>query len=148
MPSSHVQIYCHIVFSTKERRPFIHESWRRQLHAYMTGILQNLGLIVLQVGGTADHTHSLIDLRASHGISEILCKMKASSCGWIHQVIGYRPFAWQKGYGAFSVSKSDVPAVREYIRNQPEHHRVRSFQEEFLEMLKTNGIEFDEKYLW
>jgi putative transposase len=148
MPSSFVSFYCHIVFSTKQRRSFMHDSWRLRLHAYIIGILRSLGVFTVEIGGPNDHVHILALLGPRQCIADLLCKLKSRSSGWIHDVIGYRPFEWQDGYGAFSVSKSDVPRVQNYIRNQQEHHKMRTFQEEFIELLKENGIEFDERYLF
>jgi REP element-mobilizing transposase RayT len=137
-----------VVFSTKNRSPDVQESWRDRLHGYLGGILRGIEVVPEEIGGTSDHVHLLIGLRAIHCLAEVLRVLKATSSSWVHREIGHRMFAWQDGYGAFTVGSSDVERVRSYIRNQAEHHRCRTFQEEYLELLRENFVEFDERFLW
>ena len=100
------------------------------------------------IGGTEDHVHLLVGLKSSHRVDYFLRDLKADSSEWVHQEIGRKVFAWQKGYGAFSVGPSNLDGVKRYILNQEEHHRRITFQEEYVELLKASGIEYDERYLW
>ena len=133
MSQSLVQVYLHIVFSTKDRRPFLRDQMlRERTHAYLAGICKNQGAPSLKVGGTADHVH-------------ILCRMSK----WVKQQSPHASsFYWQAGYGAFSVSPSHADALVEYIENQEEHHRRESFQDEFRRLCEKYGIELDERYAW
>ena len=117
------------------------------MHAYLGGIIRTAGGIAESVGGVADHVHLLIDLRATHCLADLLRDLKSVSSGWVHDHIGLRAFAWQEGYGAFTVSPSQRGAVRRYIEQQEEHHRTRMFREEYLELLHRSGVEFDERYV-
>jgi REP element-mobilizing transposase RayT len=99
------------------------------------------------VGGVSDHVHLLIGLRATHRLADVLRELKAVSSLWVHNEIGLRTFAWQEGYGAFTISSSQRAAVRRYIEGQAEHHRTRTFREEYLELLRRSGVEFDERYV-
>ena len=148
MTSTHLSLYFHLVFSTQNRLQWIKESWEKLLHDYMGGIFRGLDGVALEIGNTSDHVHILASLRANHCLADIMRETKASSSGWIHRTIGNRRFGWQKGYGAFTVSRSDVEVIRRYIRGQKEHHRKRTFQDEYLDLLRQNDIEFDERYLW
>ena len=100
------------------------------------------------IGGMADHVHLLVGGRATICLADLVRDVKAVSSRWMHEEMGVAEFSWQEGYGAFSVSPSQRETVREYISRQEEHHRVRTFQEEYLELLKRSGVEFDERYLW
>lgn len=148
MPSTHVSLHSHLVFSTKDRRPWIARDWRERLHAYLGGIVKGLEGVPLAVGGTSDHVHLLVGLKTSHRLDYFLRDVKADSSEWIHREIGKSMFAWQKGYGAFSVSPTSIDPVRKYVLNQETHHRRYSFQEEYLKLLKSSGVQFDERYLW
>ncbi len=148
MPSTHLSLHYHVVFSTKERRAFIHDLWRERLHAYLGGAIRTVGAVAETVGGVSDHVHCLISLRATHRLADVVRDIKTASSEWVHQEIKMATFSWQEGYGAFTVSASLLDVVREYIANQIEHHRKRSFQEEYREMLVKSGLKFDEKYLW
>ncbi len=117
------------------------------MHAYLGGIIRTAGGIAENVGGVADHVHLLIGLRATHRLADLLRELKSVSSGWVHDQIGLRAFAWQEGYGAFTVSPSQRGAVRRYIEQQAEHHRTRTFGEEYLELLRRSGVEFDERYV-
>lgn len=135
----------HCVFSTKERMPSIPALLQEQLYAYAFGISKNIGVELLAIGGTENHIHILISLPGTRTLSEVIQKLKANSSRWIreHGV----PFSWQEGYGAFSVSASQVEVVKNYIRHQAEHHARRNFDEEFVTMLHKSGVSFDPKHV-
>ena len=147
MPSTHISLHYHIVFYTKERRRTIADPWREQLHAYIGGITREFGAVAQSIGGTGDHVHILAGLKATHTVADVVRHIKRGSSAWIHQH-GVSKFAWQEGYGAFTVSSSQLSKVQHYIANQMEHHRTKSFEEEYIELLRLSGVEFDEKYLW
>jgi len=128
----------HVVFSTKERREIIKEP--AKLWAYVAGTARNLGYEPLAVGGTENHLHMLLRVPAHVAAAEAAQKLKANSSRWLGESGAW--FGWQHGYAAFSVSPSNVDAVRRYIQNQPEHHRQHSFEEEFLALLARSGITF------
>jgi len=148
MPSTHLSLHYHLIFSTKNRYPFIHREWRDRLHAYLGGCLNTLGAIPESIGGTDDHVHILAGLKATHRLSDVLRDIKQPSSEWIHDTVKAGKFAWQEGYGAFTVSASNCEAVKAYIDEQETHHHKRSFQEEYRECLTKHGIPFDERYLW
>ena len=149
MPQSLAKIYIHLVFSTKNRERLIPLEIHSELHAYMGGILKGLGCIPVEINTEPDHAHVLFILSRTETVSNIAGQLKKSSNDWL-RLCGPRfsNFFWQGGYGAFSVSKSGVEEVREYIRNQQEHHKTVSFQEEFRTFLRRYEIEFDERYVW
>lgn len=149
MPKTYTNLLYHIVFSTCERRPLITKDKQPRLYEYVGGIVRGLGGISLAIGGINDHLHLLAKLRPDRALSAVLRDLKANSSGWMHDVFPeIRDFKWQNGYGAFTVSASQVAAVKNYIINQEIHHRNRSFRDEFVEMLMINEIEFDERFLW
>jgi putative transposase len=148
MPSTHTSLHVHAVFSTKDRFPSIENDWTPRLHAYMGGTLNGLGAKPLSIGGVSDHVHLLIGLKPTQAVSDVVRELKKASSTWVHEEIGRTKFAWQEGYGAFSVSHANIEKVREYISAQGEHHKKRSFQDEYRDFLELNGIEFDERYLW
>ena len=148
MPSTHLSLHYHLIFSTKNRHPFIDGAWRGRLHAFMGGAVRSLGGTPEVVGGMADHVHLLIGLRANHTLADVLRDIKSASSHWVHDTVGVRGFAWQDGYGAFTVSASLIERVRSYIAHQEEHHRQKTFQEEYLGFLRQCGVEYDERYLW
>lgn len=148
MPSTHLSLHYHIVFSTKDRRPWIDAAWRARLHEYLGGLIRAADGIPEIVGGPADHVHILVGLKATHTLSLFVQDIKQTSSRWIHETIDVKDFAWQQGYGAFTVSVSNVDAVKEYIANQEEHHRKKTFQEEYVAFLQKHRVEYDEKYLW
>ncbi|HEX4999433.1 MAG TPA: IS200/IS605 family transposase [Terriglobia bacterium] len=147
MPSTHLSLHYHIVFSTKGRSRTIAEPWREELHAYIGGILRGMDAVARSIGGTGDHVHVLTGMKATTTLSEAVRQIKRGSSAWIHQH-GVHKFAWQEGYGAFTVSPSHLNKVQGYIANQAEHHRKKTFEEEYLDLLRLAGVEFDEKYLW
>ena len=149
MPQSLSKVILHIIFSTKNREPWLDSDVRPRLHAYLATICRDLGAEVLHVGGVADHVHILTTLPRTVSQAELIEQIKKTSSKWIKAVDSrYRGFFWQRGYGAFSVSPSQVDGVLEYITGQQEHHRTRTFQEEYRELLRKHGIDFDERYVW
>jgi putative transposase len=148
MPSTYLSLHYHLIFSTKERRALIAEAWRERLHAYLGGTVRTIGGVPEAVGGTADHVHMLVGLRATHCLADVLWEIKRSSSQWVHETLGLTEFAWQEGYGAFTVSASGIAAVKRYILRQEEHHRKRTFQEEYVGFLSRSGVEYNERYLW
>jgi len=140
-------IVVHLIFSTKGRRPLITSEVRDDLFAYLGGIVREMQGAALIVNGTADHVHMLLRIRPAHSVAEVARVVKANSSRWVHGKWN-TDFAWQTGYGVFSVSESNVPAVCRYIASQEEHHRKRSFQEELGGFLKKNRIPYDERYIW
>ena len=147
MPSTHLSLHYHLVFSTKDRRAIIVPEWRERLHAYMGGILNSMGAFPQAIGGVADHVHLLVGLKATHCLADVMCDLKRGSSEWVHGTIGERAFAWQEGYGAFTVSANVRDGVRLYIARQEEHHRTLTFREEYLEFLRRGGVEFDERFV-
>ena len=149
MAQSLSKVYIHAIFSTKNRVPVLADAWRDELFRVLGGAANNLGCQSLIVGGIADHVHMLFQLGRTIAIADALGKIKSTSSAWVNQTRGLaEPFHWQGGYAVFSVSQSNVEAVREYIRNQPEHHKTVSFQDELREWLRRYGIEWDERYVW
>ena len=147
MPSTYLSLHYHLVFGTKNREPLIAPEWRARLHDYLGGTIRGLDGFPEGVGGVADHVHLLIGLKATHCLADVLRELKKACSAWVHEEIGVRSFAWQEGYAAFTVSATSKDAVRHYIANQEEHHRVKSFREELVAMLNKAGIEYDPKYL-
>lgn len=147
MSSTHLSLHYHIVFSTKERRETINDDWRNRLHAFIGGCIKTLGGIPEAVGGTRDHVHILIGLRATHRLGDVVREIKVASSKWIHDEIDHKLFSWQKGYGAFTVSGSQIENVKNYILRQEFHHRNKGFQDEYIGMLKQAKVEYDERYL-
>ncbi len=147
MGSTYLSLHYHIVFGTKNRAPFIDENWRDRLHEYLGGTIRGLGGVPERIDGTVDHVHLLISLKATHRLADVMRELKKASSVWVHETIEEKRFAWQEGYAAFSVSATALNAVRHYISNQEEHHRVKSFNEEFIEMLNKAGVEYNPDYL-
>jgi len=150
MPQSLSKILVHNVFSTKERRSFLHDpNLRAELHCYLGGILKQHDCQPIVIGGVADHVHILSTLARTCDAATMVKELKRGSSLWIKkQNANLADFAWQNGYGIFSIGASQVPAVKRYILNQEEHHRRISFQDEFRTLLTRYGIEFDERYVW
>ena len=139
----------HCVFSTTGRRQLITQDLQPRLWPFMGGIARKKGMKALIVGGVEDHVHLLLSLPSTLAIAKAVQQIKGESSKWVHDTFpDHWRFAWQEGYGAFSVGISQVEATIRYIETQPEHHRKRSFQEEFLAMLEKHGILYDERYLW
>src|SRR5690242_757100 len=130
MPHSYTNLLYHVVFSTKDRRPLIDETWRARLYDYFGGAVRGLGGTALEIGGVADHVHILAKLRQDRAVADCMRDLKSNSSGWVNQSVRQAtPFGWQQGYGAFTVSESQVENVRHYIRNQEAHHRKMTFEE-------------------
>ena len=147
MPSTYLSLHYHLVFGTKNREATISPEWRARLHDYLGGTIRGLGGFPEGIGGVADHVHLLVGLKATHCLADVMRELKKASSAWVHEEIRVPAFAWQEGYAAFTVSATSRDAVRQYIANQEEHHRVKSFREEVVEMLKKAGIEYDPQYL-
>jgi len=147
MPSTYLSLHYHLVFGTKDRAPLIEASWRNRLHEYLGGTVEGLKGFPEGVGGMADHVHLLVGLKATHCLADFMRELKKASSAWVHEEIGMQRFAWQEGYGAFTVSASARTAVQSYIANQEEHHHKKTFREELVEMLKKAGVEYDPRYL-
>jgi REP element-mobilizing transposase RayT len=149
MPQSLSLVIVHIIFSTKDRFPCLGPSVRSRLHAYLATVARDVGCEAYRVGGTADHVHLAVRLSRTVAIAALVEKLKTSSSKWLKtQRSELRRFGWQSGYGAFSVSPSELQALIAYIENQQEHHTIRTFQEEYLALLKQCGVPFDERWLW
>jgi REP element-mobilizing transposase RayT len=149
MSQSLANIIVHLVFSTKGRRQLLRDEERGQLHAYMTGILKNHDSPLIEINSMRDHVHILFAQSKNHAPAKIIEQVKSSSSGWIKEQHGwYSDFAWQTGYGEFSVSPMHVEPVREYIRNQARHHKLEDFQIEYRRFCEKNGKPLDERYAW
>ena len=149
MPQSHLQLYAHLVFSTKDRMPMIEKTIRPRVHAYLATLARELGAPYVVVGGVADHVHLLFDLGKEHGPVTFVGTLKKESSKFVKTLDErYGQFYWQRGYGMFSVSPTHREDVVAYIRNQEEHHRIVSFQEEYIGFLERYGMEYDERYIW
>ena len=139
----------HLIYSTKNRTPCFDREVQVRLFAYQAGILNEWESPAVVIGGVSDHVHALFVLSKNHALAKVIEEVKKGSSKWLKiQGSEFRDFHWQAGYGAFSVSQTNVDEVRRYIEQQEEHHRIRSFQEEFLAFLKRHGIEYDERYVW
>jgi len=147
MPSTFTSLDYHIVFSTKDREPIIATEWRARLHEYLGGCIKGLEGSPKGIGGTADHVHVLVGLRATHRLSDFMRELKKASSVWVHETIGEKKFAWQIGYGAFSVGPTAREGVRSYIASQEEHHRHKSFREELVEFLEKAEIAYEDRFL-
>jgi putative transposase len=150
MPQSLSSVFLHIVFSTKERFPFLSDDGvRQEVHAMLGGIAKKLDCPPVLIGGVSDHVHILLQLHRSTSQADLVKELKRSSNLWIKERFPQiHNFSWQAGYGAFSVSASNVQAVRNYIAKQAEHHAKIGFQDEFRAFLKKHGVVYDERYVW
>ena len=147
MPSTHLSLHYHIVFATKNREPIIDASWRSRLHEYLGGTVNGLKGQSQGVGGTSDHVHLLVGLKSTHCLADFMRELKKGTSIWVRENTGLSTFAWQEGYGAFTVSPNARTGVRTYIANQEEHHRTRTFREELIGFLEKSGVDYDPKYL-
>jgi putative transposase len=149
MPQSLANVLIHVIFSTKNRAPLIETAIQNPLYAYLATICRTAGCHAHKIGGTNDHIHIACSLSRTVTIADFIGTIKADSSKWMktqgQSLVG---FSWQNGYGAFSIGQSQLNAVKHYIAGQIEHHRVRSFQEEFREFLRRYQVQFDEKYVW
>ena len=149
MGQSLVKNYLHIIFSTKNRHPFIDHAIENDLHAYLGGICTNLECTPLKIGGDKDHVHILCLLSKKIALMKLIEEVKSHSSRWIKKVNSqYKDFYWQDGYGAFSVTPSEIESVKHYIDLQHEHHKTKTFQEEYREFLRMYNIDYDERYVW
>ena len=148
MPQSLASLHCHIVFSTKHRRPMITCDIQPRLFEYVGGILRNHSSRLIAAGGVPDHVHLLVSLGRTLAVADAVRLIKSNSSGWIHDELQLSDFQWQAGYGAFAVSYSNLDPVKTYLAAQEEHHRVRSFQDEYRELLRRHNLEWDERYVW
>jgi REP element-mobilizing transposase RayT len=149
MANTYTSLHYHLIFSTKNRTHWLGLEIEQRVWEYLGGIARRHKLTALQIGGTADHIHACVFAPASFAPSQIAQFLKGDSSKWVHgEFRALRDFAWQDGYGAFSVSKSNLPEVIHYIQNQHKHHQEKTFQEEYMEFLHTHGIQYDERYLW
>ena len=145
--STYLSLHYHLVFGTKNRTPFIAETWMPRLHEYLGGTVHGLGGVSQGVGGVADHVHLLVGLKSMHCLADFLRELKKASSVWVHDEIREPKFGWQEGYAAFTVSATSRDGVKRYIANQAEHHRVKPFRDELRELLEKAEVEFDERYL-
>ena len=147
MASTYLSLHYHLVFSTKNREAFIAKEWRARLHKYLGGTVRGLGGFTEGVGGVADHVHLLVGLKATHCLSDFMRELKKASSVWVHNEITLRTFAWQDSYAAFTISATSLEAVQDYIANQEQHHRVRTYRDELLQMLTKAKVKYDPQYL-
>jgi REP element-mobilizing transposase RayT len=150
MAQSLARLWTHLIFSTKERYPFLSDpTVRTDMHSYLAKVLRTHDCPTLLVGGCDDHVHALFTLSRNYSIAQVVKEIKRTSSAWIKTVERrYSKFHWQAGYGAFSVSQSHVSQVQHYIMRQEQHHRRKTFQDEFRAFLKKYEIEYDERYVW
>ncbi|MEA1786062.1 IS200/IS605 family transposase [Arenibacter sp. GZD96] len=149
MANTYTQIHIQTVFAVQDRQSLIKNEWKDELFKYITGIIQNHDHKVLQINGMPDHIHILFGMRLTQSLSDLMKQIKQDSSKWINsKKIVPGKFSWQSGFGAFSYSKVEVPYVINYIKNQELHHKSKTFQEEYLQLLKEFHIEFDERYIF
>ncbi len=149
MGQSLSNILTHVIFSTKNREPFLHDLIQLRLYGYIRMMCKDRESPLIQIGGIADHIHLLVNLSRKYSMSQFVNEIKSNSSKWIKTIDNdLQNFAWQSGYGAFSVGQLEYEKVIKYIAEQKEHHKTISFQEEYLRFLKTYGMNYDEKYLW
>ena len=148
MSQSFTNLLYHIIFSTKDRRRLITLEYQPRLYQYIGGTIRELGGLSLGINGMEDHVHVLAKIRPDNALSNVLRTLKAGASGWMHDVFPrLSDFSWQRGYAAFTVSQSNLAQVQRYLLSQKEHHQRVSFRDEFVEFLKANEIEFDERYV-
>jgi putative transposase len=149
MSQSLAQLYLHIVFSTKNHVPFVKPFIRKELYNYIGGVLNNIECLPIKIGGVDDHIHILCRMSKKITLIKLLEEIKKSSSRWIKtKGAEFSNFHWQDGYGAFTVSPSGVDNVKLYIENQEVHHNLKNFKDEYIELLKTNNADYDERFLW
>jgi len=149
MPQSLSKVILHIIFSTKNRELWFDSDVRPRMHAYLATVCRDLGAEFVHVGGVADHVHIVTTLPRSVSQAEFIKRIEKTSSKWIKALDArYRGFFWQRGYGAFSVSPSQLETVLQYVDAQQAHHRTRTFQEEYRELLRRQGVDFEERYVW
>jgi len=149
MPQSLSKVVLHLVFSTRNREPWLDLDVRPRMHAYLATTCRDLGAELVRVGGVADRVHIVATLPRTVSQAQMVEQIKKTSSKWIKaRDPRYRGFFWQRGYGAFSVSSSQLAAVLKYVDAQEQHHRTRTFQEEYRDLLRRHGVDFDERYVW
>ena len=149
MAETFTKLYIHVVFAVYRRQPLIADRWASDLFAYINGIVKNNHHKLITINGMPDHIHMLISLSPEQAISDLVRDIKSNATNWVNNnQMNHRKFKWQRGYSAFAVSFSDVKSVADYIKNQQEHHRTKTFQEEYVLFLKENNIDFKEQYLF
>jgi len=148
MSNTYAQLFFHVVWSTKNREPFLNHELREEVYRYIGGIVKHEYGVSLTIGGIADHVHMLINLSTKFSLSQVMRRIKANSSVFLRRNKNMANFEWQKGYGAFSVSTSMVPVVKQYICNQESHHKIYSFEDEFVRLLKKHNVVYDEKYIF
>jgi len=148
MGNSYISCYVHYVFSTKNQKKWLKSDIRKKLYPYMGGICRENNFKLIKAGGVDDHLHLLVSLPSTITIAKAIQYLKGGSSRWIHETFGnMKDFAWQEGYGAFTIGVSQIDQTKIYITNQEDHHRKKTFREEFIDLLNYHGIEFEEKYL-
>ncbi len=149
MPNTYTQIHIQFVFAVKFRNCVIQSSWKEELHKYITGIVQLHSHKLIAINSMPDHVHVFIGMRPTQSVSDLMQDVKGSSSKWINDKnLTVKHFEWQEGYGAFSYSKSHIKNVIEYIENQEQHHRVKTFREEYIDFLEKFEIDYDERYIF
>ena len=149
MANTYTQIYLHIVFSVKGRLNLIQKDWKEELHKYICGIVNGKEQKVYAIGGVADHIHILVSIKPNIALSDLVRDIKASSSKWINEKgLVKGKFQWQEGFGAFSYAQSQLDTVIAYINNQEQHHKKKTFRDEYLELLQKFDVGYDEKYLF
>jgi putative transposase len=149
MSGTYSNLVYHIVFSTKNRYRLITHALEADLHKYVGGIIRKIGGVCLEINGTSDHVHILTKLPPKLALSNVLLTIKANSSKWANESKqGLRKFGWQDGYASFSVSKSQIHSVQQYVRKQKAHHTQTDFKTEFIELLNKHDVDYDERYIW
>ena len=149
MAGTFTKLYYHLVFSTKDRERHLTIDIQEELYRYIAGVIKGEEGFLISIGGMEDHVHILCTIPAKISVSNMLKHIKGNSSSWLHERFPNVSFhKWQSGFGAFSVSQSQIDKVKEYIQNQKEHHKEFDFKDEFRNLLKRHGISFDEKYIW
>lgn len=149
MANTYTQLYVHYVFAVQNRLCLIHSEWQDDLYKYMSGIIDQQGHKLYVINGMSDHIHLLVSMTPKQAPSDLMYHLKRSSSLWINKNrLSVRKFSWQEGFGAFSVSKSQLPAIIKYIAEQQEHHKKKTLTEEYLQLLKEHEIEYDERYIF
>jgi REP element-mobilizing transposase RayT len=149
MANTFSKLLYHVIFSTKHREPLVTTGLREDLYSYIGGIVRKQKGMLVEIGGMPDHLHLVIRVRPDLSVAEMLRLVKANSSKWVNErTVGRGRFAWQEGYAAFTVSASQLPGVCQYVQTQADHHRSKTFQEEYIEFLRRHEIEYDEAYLW
>lgn len=149
MGGTFTNLIFHVIFSTKHRTPVILNNFKDELYAYIGGIAKGEGALLICIGGMSDHIHMMIRVKPTHCVSDLMQRIKGKSSKWINQkIFTASKFYWQSGYGAFTVSESQIDSVKKYIQNQTEHHKRNTFKEEFITILKKHKVDYGSEYIW